>query len=251
MPSSEDIGEEELVQRLIYAFLKPVARLAAHFEVPMKTVTDLTRMAYFQELRESGVILDDVADRLQISRRSAARLSARLRSRFAQPHASLELPARIELMVAAQPMSAKRITQVLRADRAEVDAAIQSLVDAGRLRLMKRRTPTYEVVGERQQSARDRWLRRVDTLTNLTENLGDVVYGRFFAKEPNAFARTLTVRVPSRGQGELEAMFDSKVYPTVEGLSDRADAESKSDQIQLSLYWAPVDLLRSKLARRG
>ena len=251
MASGANISEDELVQRVIPAFLKPVVRLAARFKVPIRTVTDLAGLAYSQELREAGVTLHELSERLQISRRTSARLPASLRDRFVGPDVEGDLPSRIEFMLAVQPMSARRIRQVLRFDGDAIDAAIESLVDEGRIRLIQRRTPVYQVVPVEAPCPRKGWLRRIGALTSLAANLGDVAHARFFADEPRAFARTLTLCVPRGGERVLEEMFNSKAYPTIEVLSDRVnDGQADDGQLQLSIYWAPLEFLRAQLAKR-
>ena len=249
MAAPEEIPDEELVERIMYAFLKPAVRLAARFRVPIKTLARLAQTAYFQELRDSGATLDEAADRLGISRRSAARLSSRLKSRFLRPELAHNLPRRIEFMVGAEPMSRARIHQVLREGAEAIDAAIQVLVQEGRIELIPGRTPVYQPVPGQRELPRDTWVRRVGALTSFTENVGDAAFGRFFGRLESTLARTLMFRVPPGGAAELEQMFYESVVAKVNELSDRVDGEpathAAADQLQLSICWAPYELLRS------
>ena len=250
MTERDEINEEELVQRMLYAFLKPVVRLASRFRVPMKTIATLVQTAYFQELRDSGATLDEAADRLGVSRRSAARLSSRLKSRFLAPEMGHNLPRRIEFMLGAEPMSATRIHQVMRESRDDIDAAIETLVVEERIELLPGRTPVYRPTPGTRELPRDSWVRRVGALTSLMENLGDAAYGRFFGALPTTFLRTLTFRAPPESSAELEEMFYESVLGKVTELRDRVDAvpetHADADRFQLSVCWAPCELLRSE-----
>lgn len=236
-----DIDAAELRRRVIYALLRPAVRLAAGASVPLAEVVELLQTAYFHEVRQDGARLDEAAEKLGVSRRTAARLSKQLKQRFVAPELAHSLPRRIEFMVAAEPMSRARVAQTLGGyEREEVEAAVERLLADGRLRETDERTPTLHAVTTLRQLARDTWVKRVGALGSFAENLADVAHGRFFAETPQAFARTLSFRMPPGGEEELEALYREHVLPRVVALDETEDGAA----MQMSICWAPQDLAR-------
>lgn len=241
-----DISDEELAQRVVYALMRPAVRLAAVLGLDMKTTATLLQTAYFQELRSLGLTLDVAGERLGVSRRTAARLSKQLKNRFVVPEIRHNLGRRIEFMLAAQPMSAARLAQTLTdVDEAEVVEALDGLVAAGRVELRDGRTPTYHPAASLRQLARDTWVQRVGGLTSFAENLADAVWGRFMQSNPQTFARTLSFRVPAGAHEKLEAFYQEHLLPLVVELDETDDPDriGDRDELQLSICWAPYELI--------
>lgn len=249
-----DIDDRELQRRVLYAIVRPLVRLADAFRVPLADVLDLVQTAYFHHLRDEGLKLADVADRLAISERTAKRLAKQLRETFLDAERRYDLPVRIEFMVWATPMSRTKVKQVLgRVDRRDVDAAIDQLLAEGRLVEESGRTPRLTVDQSVNNLVRDTWLARIGGLNSFLANLSDAVFGRFFRAEPRAFARTLNFLVRGDDVPELEALFAQTVVPAVAALDERARAESNEDgdgepadgseRFRMSLCWAPYQYL--------
>ncbi len=246
MASTDDITDAELVQRVVYALLRPAVRVAGMFGVPLKTVQSLVEAALFQELRARGMTLDEAGEALGVGRRTAARLSKKLKERFVVPELRHNLPRRIEFMVGVRPLSAARIRQALPEHRAaDVDEAIAALRSEGRIDLVPGRTPRFRPAEGLRRLSRDTWRARVGGLTSFAENLADAVYGRFFASEPGAFARTLSFNVPEGGHEALERLYSETLVETIERLNREAEETEQGAPMQLSLCWAPYELIRN------
>ena len=109
----EEIEARELEHRVFFSLLSLVVRMAAHQKMSLKEVTDWVRVAYFKELRERGMSMAEVAERLGVSQRTAKSLARELRESFFLPEREHNLPTLIEFMLWRVPMSATRLHQVL------------------------------------------------------------------------------------------------------------------------------------------
>lgn len=244
--TQDDISQDELVLRVVHALLRPAVQIGGVFGVSLKELTRLLESAYFQDQRARTATLKETASRLGISERSAERLSKQARETFLLPELKHHLPRRIEFMLAASPMSAARIAQVLRdVDEADIQTALQQLVDAGRIRLDGDRTAVYEPVDGVRSMERDSWVGRVGGLASFAENLANAAWGRFFAQEPAAFARTLTFRLTPERVQQLTDWYTRQVLPHIVTWSEEADAAGAdaTTAMQMSLCWAPYEAL--------
>ena len=128
------MARRALGDRVVYGLLRPAARVALAFGIPLKQLRERLQMAYFHEARDRGLKLREIADILDVSPRSAALLSKQLKENFLDVEAEVALPRRIEFLLWAEPLSAARIKQVLvEVDGDEVDAALDKLRDEGRI----------------------------------------------------------------------------------------------------------------------
>lgn len=267
-----DIDERELQRRLVHAMARLVARFAGAFEMPLAELVDLVQAAHLQTLRERGLTLGDIGRRMDVSERHAKRLLKQLRESFLDTERSYDLPVRIEFMLWAQPMSTARLKQVLKDEAASIDAAVQRLVDSGRVVVEPGgRSPTLRPANSVQSLVRDTWLARIGALNSFIGSLGDAVYGRFVDSSPKSFARTLNFLVREEDGPELQRFFneqlvpfmtqldakastpvtDSNSEPTASGDEQTASATSKPpDSYRLSICWAPYESMTRAVEAR-
>lgn len=251
LPSAPDTDEgpssDEIRQRVIYALMLPAVRLARVFGVPLKMVERWLHMAYFHELRDSGLKMREAAGHLKVSMRKAALLSKQLKDNFLQPEQVKTLPRRIEFCLWAQPLSFARLQQAMpEVEPVTLTAALDQLVAEGRLTLNRGRTTTYAATRPERRLVRDNWLARIDGLNNLLGTVSDAVYGRFFAAEPRAFARTLSFRMRSQDREKLQALYEEQIWPTLVALDEASRDDENAEQVELSLCWAPYEYLRQR-----
>ncbi|MFT6398159.1 MAG: hypothetical protein ACJAYU_002915 [Bradymonadia bacterium] len=246
MDANEDITNDEFKPRVICALLRRAVPSSSSLGVPLADAAGLAESAYFQELRSLGLTIDEAGERMGVSLRKAARLSKKLRDRFIVPEIRHNLPRRIEFMVAVQPMSSARLCQVLsELDSAEVEAALATLTDEGRVRLERGRTPPYHAVKAQSQLPRDTWVRRIGGLNIFAENLAEATFGCFFSAHPGAFARTLTFRLPRGAYHLLEDLYSEHIWPVLSSISEEGDASDDSEPMQVSICWAPYELVHT------
>lgn len=247
MKDPTDIDERELQRRVLYAIVRPLVRLADAFRVPLAEVLDLVQVAYFHHLRDKGLRLADIGERLAISERSAKRLAKQLRETFLDAERRYDLPVKIEFMVWATPMSRAKVNQLLsEVDPRAIDQAIAQLIAEGRLVEEEGRTPRLMVNQRVNTLVRDTWLARIGGLNSFLGNLGDAVFGRFFRSEPRAMARTLNFLIRDRDRAALDRLFMETLVPAVQALDEAAQGADDAESFRMSLCWAPYHYLESE-----
>lgn len=232
---------EESQDRVLYSLMLGSVRLAKLFGKPLKDVVGLLQMAYFHELRSDGLSLEEIGQVLEVSRRTAARLSKQLKTNFFRPEREHELPRRVEFLLWAEPMSQARILRELSVDPEELEEALAQLQEEGRVVLEPGRVPRYAVARLSDRLVRPGWTARIGALNSLVGNLTDVVQGRFFAQSPTSFARTLTLRVRPQDMPELRRLYEEQIWPALEALDKEAAGDSRSLEMRVSLCWAEYE----------
>lgn len=241
------IPQGELVARVIFALLRPAVRIATLFGVSLKDLTRLLESAHYQEVRTHTPTQRDVADALGVSARTADRLARQLREAFVVPELEHHLPRRIEFMLAATPMSAARLVQVVHdASERDVLEALATLEQDGRVVAEQGRTTVYRPASGVRSLPRDSWVNRIGGLESFGENLSNAAWGRFFADDERAFARTLSFRLTEPQIRELDAWYQSAVLPAIVAWSEAAESVQDTTPrtaMQLSLCWAPYEAM--------
>ncbi len=246
MSEDDSISDEELQERVIYATLGPAVRLARVFRVPLSDLKHWLDMAYYHETKRQNLKMKEVAALMSVSMSKVALLSRQLKENFIREDLVAELPRRIEFMLWAQPLSLAKLNQVLTdATEEEVEAAIQELLDDGRIELAGTETlPQYQLSISVDRRTWDSWLARIDGLNNVLRNVGDAVFSRFFADNKNtSFARTLTFRVRDEDYAKLQEFYETQLFELIQELDKAADDDEGAQPVSLSLFWAPHDLL--------
>ncbi len=246
----EEISEEELRERVLYALLGPAARLGTVFGTPLGVVRELAEMAYYHETKRHGLKMKEVAELMDVSISKVALLSRALKENFFRDEAAGELPRRIEFMLWAEPLTLARIKQVLTdSSGEEVNDAIQELLDQGRVQ-KRREDPHvfYELAIKTDRRVWDSWLARIDGLNNVLRNVTDAVYARFFGADVAAFARTLTFRVHPDDLHELQKFYEEQLFELVHRLDARAEeTPDEALPLALSMFWAPYEFLKNQV----
>lgn len=253
-PRPDDLTRDELLLRVLYALLQPAVRLASAFGIPLKELGRLLESGYYNDVRGRAATQKEAAERLGVSERSADRLARQAREAFVLPELEHHLPRRIEFMLAATPMSEARLAQVLRdVDPDDVGRALASLVEDGRVVATEERTVTYRPSATVRSLPRDTWTSRVGALASFGENLANAAWGRFFADDPAAFARTLSFRVTTDRAEQLAAWYADEVLPRIVAWDEEASDATDDDALpmQLSLCWAPYEAMTRQRVEPG
>ncbi len=242
-PSDPPITEDELARRVTRSLLMAAARLAGAFDVPLKDVSRLLQTACFQVLRDRGLTLREIGERLDISPSLAASLSKRLKARFLTEGGALALGRRIEFTLWAEPMSLARLLQTLPDDPDEVRAAVDALLSADRVVSLGDRAGRLAPARGATRLVRDEMRARLDGLDQLLGGVTQAVYARFFRPEQPAFARVLTLRLRPEDQGALAALYDEHIWPTLEALDAAAADRPDAREVEFTVTWAPYRLI--------
>jgi hypothetical protein len=241
MSENGNITNEDFRDRVLYALLRPAAKVAKRFGVPLKELIGWLRIAYFHEFRNNNETLEEAADGLGVSIATAARLSRGLKQNFFRPDREHVLQQRIEFMLWPAPLSAARIRQCLPEVPADdVDEALQRMSEEGRLR----QTPgkgTFEVATGEGRLVRDHWVPRLGALDSLLGNVSEAVRRRFFLeRDDRSFARTLNFRVSVDRLDELQSLYETSIYQALADLERQSRTED-TIELKLSVVWAPSD----------
>ncbi|MCC7540870.1 MAG: hypothetical protein IT379_31925 [Deltaproteobacteria bacterium] len=250
-------GDDSPKRRVLYAFLRATTRFAEKLSVPARQVQEWVRLAYFQELRASGMTVAEACARLGLSAPTGARLSRALKTDFLAEQVEHDLPKRIAFTLWAGPMSRARLAQVLpRTDAEAIDVALATLVREGRVVERKGRTITFEITRAEDRLVRPGWGARLTALTSLLDHVVDTVHARFFESSPSepptphtrstlvgrqdspaAFARTVSFRMRREDRAELRRFYEEKLWPFLKGLEERAATRGARDSTRLSILW--------------
>ncbi len=244
MSDSNDISQDELQERVIYAMFGPVSRLARAFRAPLQEIRDAAEVAYFHETRRNDMKMREVAELMQVSMSKVALLSRGLKENFLRPEVEEELERRIEFMLWSEPLSLAKMQQVLTdvAGR-DVKRAVRKLKSEGRIEKVEaENTWVYQLQIETDRRSWETWIARIDGLQNALRNVGDAVFARFISGDPAAFARTLQFRVRRDKLHRLEEAYEELFRLVVELDQEAAEApEEEVEELGLSMFWAPSD----------
>lgn len=250
MSERDDISDEELRERVIFALLAPAARIARAFGVSLQDMKGWLETAYYRETQQpEKLTLKDIGALMDVSSSKASLLSRQYRENFMSPEVEAELPRRIEFMLWAEPLSLARLQQILTDVEPEaVENAVDELVEQGRIRANDEgRTTTYELQIETSRRAWETWLARIDGLNNALDNVTDAVFARFFEGDPAAFARTLTFRMKPEARARLRAFYEEQLFPFIQQLDSEVEEGDEAQSTSLSVFWAPHEYLFSWL----
>lgn len=252
MPDEQDqraaLPLSELQERVIYSLLLPAVRMARVFNVPLRQMGDSLHMAYFHELKDAGFKMRQAAVALEVSMRKVALLSKQLKENFFRPEREAGLPRRIEFALWAEPLSQVRIEQCLpEVEPDAIDAALHQLLDDGRIVMRtRRRTDVYQRSSTEARLVTNDWHARIDALNNLLGNVCHAVYGRFFADDARAFARTLTFRIREQDLPKLHDLYQNVIYDRIKELEAAAKDSTEFVTLDLSVCWAPYQYLTNE-----
>jgi len=171
-----DPSESQL--RLVYSLLKPMVRIAARFGVPVRTLGELLKLAYFEHLRrEQGLPHAAVAARMGQTERSMRSLEQRLRSDFFAAESEVGLLRSIEDALATEPRTPQALTSALSSwDGLQIQTAIQQLLDEQRI---KREPGGVLGVSHRYMTlTSDAFHQRIDALNHHLDTLYQAVVQR-------------------------------------------------------------------------
>ena len=239
--STNDVSRDELQRRVIYSFLVPAARLAKRFRIPLKEMTGWLQLAYFQEVRSSGLTLREAGALLDVGMRKASQLSKSLKSNFFDPERQHGLPRRIEFMVWGEPHSRARIQQILRQERAsQIDDAIALLIEERRITEVKGRPDVFEASSTQARLYRPDWMSQIDGVNNFLTSCLTATYSRVFHHSPQSLLRTLNFRIRESDIEELHKFYQEELFPRLAALEQAAAGAPDATTMDLSICWSPA-----------
>jgi hypothetical protein len=178
--------------RLVYSLLKPAVRAAARFHVPVRTLVELVRLAYFELLTRNGLTQAQIARRFGQTERHMRSLARRLRTDFFKAEQEIGLVREIENLVGTHSPLQSELHKKFRAfGEAQVDEAVDLLLgeerivrdDSGRLAISQK----YVLLSS------DQFQHRIDALNHFLESVGRAVISRLvFDEREEAMMKTIS-----------------------------------------------------------
>lgn len=244
MSDEKDKKEHELAgefgRRVAYSMLKPAAAIADRLGLSMADFVHLSQVAVYKQKRSRGMTLGDMASELDVSSRTLDRLVKAMRNNFFSPEREHELPRQIEFMLWSEPLSEARLNQLISTqEAADIREALESLLENERIEELEGRTITYRATRRANRILDDGLAARIDGLNNMLETIKDTVIRRFFAGDGRAGARTVALRVRPQDLAEIEAIYESAVWPKLVELDAAASDCDEAVEVGLTLVWSP------------
>jgi hypothetical protein len=192
-----------------------VVRAAARFQIPLRTVADLLRLAYFESLRREGLSHGEIGRRLGQSERHMRSFEQRLRGDFFAAEHSIGLAREIEDYVATHgPREVELRKRFGPAGEHEVNEAIDMLLAEGRIirsEASRLRTGRRYVL-----LASDRFQQRIDALNHFLDGAYQAIVQRLVHDERyDAMIKTISFSgLPEQVhalRGRLEAQLREQI----------------------------------------
>lgn len=180
----------ELQRRLVYAVLRPAVRLARRFHLPLKTLQELCRLAYYEELRHSGGLPQArIAHIFAKSLRTVGSLERQLKGDFLAPQRTVEHSRQLEEAL-TEPMHAEALAERLGEPIEDVQRVLDGLIGAGRL--IQHDDGRYSVDHDYRSLVSDALAARLDGLGHQLDVITSTVIERFLGGRRPAMGRTLS-----------------------------------------------------------
>lgn len=254
MPDTDNTGASgesatsvvSIQRELVYALLRPAIRLSTIFQLPMGTVEELCRLAYYEEIRHHGNNSQrTAAKKLGKSLRTIGALERQLKGDFLAATEDLALLRRIEDKLEHGPQTLEELIEGLRDTESaseHIGEAVELLVNVGRLERTRHDGEPRVALNHSFISLVSGDLRtRIDGLNHQLEVISAAVQARFLAPWRPAVARTLAF--VARRQ-DIEALGESLVGATREQCTEAEEdalKDGKYERFALTMALTPME----------
>lgn len=228
--------------RLLYSLLKPVVRAAARFHIPMRTVAELVRLAYFEHLQREGLTQLEIAKRFNQTDRHMRSLARRLKSDFFAAEQDVGIVREIENLVAAtRPRPDELTAHFAQVSAAELDRGLTMLTNEGRVELAsdgRLQAPArYHVLSS------DQFHHRVDALNHFLDGMYRAVLHRLvFDDREGSMVKAISFTALPSSLQTFMARFEGELRKGISDLEEEAEYAGKTDaRYTLGVALGPVD----------
>ncbi len=226
--------------KLEYSLLRVAVRVAARFRIPMRTLSELLRLAYFEVLRHEGLTQAEIGRRLGQTDRHMRSLAQKLRSDFFAAEREPGVMRELETIVAEKGPLPQELAGLLPSfsefelKRALVELLAEKRVAAG---------PDGRLqVGARfVQLASDQFQRRIDSLNQFLDGLQQAVMHRLvYDQKQTSTIKTISFSANPAAVEAFIAQFEGTLRREVATLEEQARLDPGSaHQFTLGLTFAP------------
>lgn len=247
-PTAVEASVPELQRRLVFSLLRPAVRLCRFFRLPLKTLEDLCRLAYFEELRHRGDTPQaEIARTFGKSLRTVGTLERQYRTNFFAPERELEFARRVESVFEHGSRTTAEVEAALADDADatadEIERAVEGLLSAGRIVVEARDgdCPRYALDRRFISLVQSDLEARVDGLNHQLDVIAAAVRSRFLAPRRRAIARSLAfVAHPD----DVEALGEALVRALRDRCSDAEETALEAggyERYGVTLALAPME----------
>lgn len=227
--------------RLVYSLLKPAVRAAARFGVPIRSLGELLRLAYFEHLSREGMSMSDIGRRFGQTPRHMRSLAQRLKGDFFRAERDVGLAREVEALVASREPTRDEVAAALTTwDAVEVGAAIDELCGEGRIEPAAdghlRMAQRYVVLKS------DEFHHRVDSLNHLLDGTYRAVLHRLvFDNRRTAMTKTISFSAVEAQLVAFLQRLEGDLRRELAALDESATFEGEADRrFTLGITLAPA-----------
>lgn len=230
--------------RFVYSMLKPAVRAAARFHVPIRTVSELLRLGYFEHLRRTGLTQAQIAQRMGQTDRHMRSLARRLRGDFFAAEDQVGIVREVEDRVAAAGGSATlhQLAALLpHADGPALAAAVQVLLDEGRIE--RGADATLHAPARYHVLASDQFHHRIDALNHFLDGAYRAVVQRLIHDDrETAMVKAITFTAVPEALHQFMQRFEGELRREIAALEEDAAFKGQAQtRFTLGITLAPLD----------
>lgn len=231
------MSENNFKTRVLFATLRPAAKLAQAYGVSLKDMRHLLELATYQQARSRGLKMREMSEQMDISMSKVGLLSKQLKEHFVEPEEGLY--RQVIALLWAQPLSLSRLAQALEISPDRLETSLETLIQEGRIRRIDGRTDLFELTGSRQSMDIHAWLARVDGLNTLFDNVTRAIRARFDHNDDHAMVRNLAFRLRKQDVQKLNKFYEKQLLPLILELDQAVESEEDSLPMTMTVLWAP------------
>lgn len=228
--------------RLIYSLLKPVVRAAARFHVPMRTLAELVRLAYFEHLhRHEGLTQTESARRLGQTDRHMRSLARKLRTDFFAAEHEVGVVREVENAIAAARPKPEALAALLaHIEPAELDRALALLGQEGRVELGS--DGRWQAPARYHVLSSDQFHHRVDALNHFLDGMYRAVLHRLvFDEREGTMIKAISFSATPSSLQQFLTRFEGDLRREIAALEEEAQFSGQVEsRYTLGVTVAPV-----------
>lgn len=211
--------------------------MAARFHVPMRTLSELVRLNYFEVLRREGLSQATIGERLGQTARHMRTLASKLKGDFFTAEREVGLVREIENEVARSSPTAKALYASASGwAPAEVDEALETLLAEGRI---VRKKSHFEIAPRYLVLSSDKFHHRIDALNHFLDGVTRAIAQRLiFEERERAMVKTISfVARPGKFE-ELLRTLEANLRRDIAVLEEDAQFEGDGRRYVLGVFAA-------------
>jgi len=225
--------------RLLYSLLKPAMRAAARFHIPLRTLIDLARLAYFEHLQREGLSHADIALRFGQTDRNMRSLAKKLKSNFFVAEHEVGLVREVENAIASHVAATRAdlLAELPHIEPSELDGALASLRREGRIELAE--AGQWQVPARYHVLSSELFHHRIDALNHSLDGMYRAVLQRLiFDDRERAMVKAITFSAKPDALQAYMTRFEGALRRDIAALEEEAAFEGHDERFTLGITLA-------------